>query len=76
LSIEDVELLPPRRGEILVDVEAAGVCHSDLHYMRGELSCPLPAVLGHEGAGRVSAVGEGVTSPRSPDAPSSRAWAP
>lgn len=62
LSIEDVELLPPGRGEILVDVEAAGVCHSDLHYMRGELSCPLPAVLGHEGAGRVAAVGEGVTS--------------
>jgi len=53
LTIEDVTLLPPRAGEVVVEIEAAGVCHSDYHYMTGDISCPLPAVLGHEGAGTV-----------------------
>ena len=57
LEIENVELERPRRGELLVRVEAAGVCHSDYHYMRGDLTCPLPAVLGHEGAGIVEELG-------------------
>src|SRR4051795_6064312 len=57
LSIEEVTLAPPKRGEILVRIEAAGVCHSDYHYMTGDITCPLPAVLGHEGAGIVEEVG-------------------
>jgi Zn-dependent alcohol dehydrogenase len=62
LRVEDVELDPPRSGEVLVRVLAAGVCHSDYHYMSGALTCPLPAVLGHEGTGVVEATGPGVTS--------------
>ncbi|WP_210479515.1 zinc-binding dehydrogenase [Naasia sp. SYSU D00948] len=57
LTIEDITLAPPKKGEIVVRVEAAGVCHSDYHYMTGDITCPLPAVLGHEGAGIVEEVG-------------------
>ena len=60
-SIETVELDPPKRGEVLVKVGAAGVCRSDLHFQKGEATIALPAVLGHEGSGTVEAVGEGVT---------------
>jgi len=60
-SIETVELDPPRRGEVLVKVGAAGVCRSDLHFQKGEATIALPAVLGHEGSGTVVAIGEGVT---------------
>ena len=59
--IETVELDPPKRGEVLVKVGAAGVCRSDLHFQKGEATIAIPAVLGHEGAGTVEAVGEGVT---------------
>jgi Zn-dependent alcohol dehydrogenase len=55
--VEEVELSAPRRGEITVRIEAAGVCHSDYHYMTGDLSAPLPLVLGHEGAGIVEELG-------------------
>ncbi|HSF27290.1 MAG TPA: Zn-dependent alcohol dehydrogenase [Actinomycetes bacterium] len=61
LVIEDVELTEPGPGDVLVRVEAAGVCHSDLHYINGDLVAPLPAVLGHEGTGVVEQVGPGVT---------------
>lgn len=57
LLIEDVRLERPRAGELLVRVEVAGVCHSDYHYLRGDIACPLPVVLGHEGAGVVEEVG-------------------
>ena len=57
LAIENVELGDPRAGELLVRVEAAGVCHSDYPYMKGDITCPLPVVLGHEGAGIVEALG-------------------
>lgn len=57
VAVEEVELAPARRGEITVRIEAAGVCHSDFHYMSGDLVAPLPLVLGHEGAGIVEAVG-------------------
>ncbi|WP_150308659.1 zinc-binding dehydrogenase [Planctomonas psychrotolerans] len=57
LSIESIDLEDPRDGEITVRIEAAGVCHSDFHYMTGDIPCPLPIVLGHEGAGIVEAVG-------------------
>lgn len=60
LQITDVDLDAPHVGEVLVRVHAAGVCHSDYHYLAGDLRCPLPAVLGHEGAGVVEAVGPGV----------------
>jgi Zn-dependent alcohol dehydrogenase len=59
--MEDVDLAEPREGEVRVRIDAVGVCHSDYHYMNGDLSCPLPIVLGHEGAGRVVSVGPGVT---------------
>lgn len=58
LALEEIQLADPGPEELLVQIEAAGVCHSDLHYLRGELRCPLPVVPGHEGAGRVLAVGE------------------
>ena len=57
LRVEDVELDEPRAGEVRVRIEAAGVCHSDLHYMTGDLLAKLPLVIGHEGAGIVEAVG-------------------
>jgi Zn-dependent alcohol dehydrogenase len=67
LRLEDVTLEGPRAGEVQVRIEAAGVCHSDYHYMTGDLTCPLPAVLGHEGAGVVEAVGAGVERVRPGD---------
>ncbi|MGA2012364.1 MAG: zinc-binding dehydrogenase [Solirubrobacteraceae bacterium] len=63
VAVERVHLDPPRRGEVLVRVAAAGVCHSDLHLADGRLGDGRwPMVLGHEGAGVVEAVGEEVTS--------------
>jgi Zn-dependent alcohol dehydrogenase len=61
LRVEEVRLDPPRAGELLVRIEAAGVCHTDQHYMAGDLPSLLPAVVGHEGAGIVEAVGDGVS---------------
>jgi Zn-dependent alcohol dehydrogenase len=61
VTVEDVRLDPPGRAEVLVRVEAAGVCHTDQHYMSGDLVCPLPVVVGHEGAGTIEAVGPDVT---------------
>lgn len=62
LVIDEVELAPPGPGEVRVKIAATGVCHSDLSIMKGTLPWPVPAVLGHEGAGEVVSVGEGVTS--------------
>jgi S-(hydroxymethyl)glutathione dehydrogenase/alcohol dehydrogenase len=62
LSVEAAELDAPGPGEILVEVKAAGVCHSDLHPARGDWPMKVPVVLGHEGAGVVREVGAGVTS--------------
>jgi Zn-dependent alcohol dehydrogenase len=59
--VEEVELRDPAPGEVLVRIVAAGVCHSDVGQADGEWTFPLPAVLGHEGAGVVEAVGAGVT---------------
>jgi Zn-dependent alcohol dehydrogenase len=64
LRVEQLTLEEPRAGELRVRVEAAGVCHSDYHYMTGDLRCPLPVVVGHEGAGVVDEVGPGVESVR------------
>ncbi|WP_164013859.1 NAD(P)-dependent alcohol dehydrogenase [Pyxidicoccus trucidator] len=59
--IDEVELESPRTGELRVRVTASGICHTDLTYRAGAGRFPLPAVLGHEGAGVVESVGEGVT---------------
>ena len=58
--VEDVELAAPGAGEVEVRISAAGVCHSDWNVVSGATTNPLPAVLGHEGAGVVVAVGDGV----------------
>jgi S-(hydroxymethyl)glutathione dehydrogenase/alcohol dehydrogenase len=67
LSVEAAELGAPGPGEVLVEVKAAGVCHSDLHPARGDWPMRLPVVLGHEGAGVVQDVGPGVTRVRPGD---------
>ncbi len=61
LEIEDVELDDPGPGEVLVRTVASGICHSDLTVIEGGLPVPPPTILGHEPAGIVEAVGEGVT---------------
>ena len=61
LELDDVEVLPPQTGEVLVRYVASGVCHSDLHVMQGLMAHPTPVVLGHEGSGVVEAVGPGVS---------------
>src|SRR6202161_1280679 len=61
LTIEEVEIEKPKRREILLRTAYAGLCHSDLHFMEGLYPYPAPAVLGHEGAAVVEAVGEDVT---------------
>lgn len=60
-QVETVELQPPQPGEVLVKMVAAGVCHSDWHLMTGDTQHNLPVVPGHEGAGIVAAVSDGVT---------------
>jgi S-(hydroxymethyl)glutathione dehydrogenase/alcohol dehydrogenase len=75
LELAGIELPEPGPGQVRVRLAAAGVCHSDLSLSNGTLRQPVPAVLGHEGAGTVTSVGEGVTSA----APGDRVvlnWAP
>jgi S-(hydroxymethyl)glutathione dehydrogenase/alcohol dehydrogenase len=60
LEIEELEIDSPGRREVLVRTAAAGICHSDLHFVEGHYPCPLPTVLGHEAAGVVEAVGDDV----------------
>lgn len=63
LTIERVAIpSTPPPGEVLVRLQASGVCHSDLHVLLGEWEVPSPMILGHEGAGIVESVGEGVTT--------------
>ena len=67
LTIEEVEVSEPGPGELLVRVHTSGVCHSDAHVVFGEWTAPTPLVLGHEGAGIVEAVGDGVIDVRPGD---------
>ena len=60
LQIEDVQISKPGPHEVLIRTAAAGVCHSDLHFIEGSYPHPLPAVLGHESAGIVEQVGSEV----------------
>ena len=61
LEIEEVQVDAPGPREVLIRTRASGVCHSDLHFVEGKYSIPMPAVLGHEAAGEVTAVGDQVT---------------
>ena len=60
VSIETIEVPNPGHGEVLIDVKACGVCHTDLHYREGAINDDFPFLLGHEAAGFVEEVGEGV----------------
>ena len=62
-AVEEIVIEPPGPGEVLVRIQATGVCHTDLHYKLGNISNEFPYLLGHEGAGIVEEVGEGVTAP-------------
>ena len=61
LTIENVELAPPGHGEVLVRIAAAGLCHSDLSVINGDRPRPMPMALGHEAAGVIEQLGDGVT---------------
>jgi S-(hydroxymethyl)glutathione dehydrogenase/alcohol dehydrogenase len=61
VSVEQIAVDAPKRGEVTVKLGACGVCHSDLSAINGTIALPLPLVLGHEGAGVVEQVGEGVS---------------
>ena len=60
-SVEEIELDPPKEGEVLVAIGGSGLCHSDEHVVTGDLPTGLPVVGGHEGAGVIEEVGPGVT---------------
>ncbi|MER6069183.1 Zn-dependent alcohol dehydrogenase [Streptomyces sp. NPDC001817] len=75
LEITGIDLPDPGPGQVRVRLAAAGVCHSDLSLSNGTMRVPVPAVLGHEGAGTVVAVGEGVTHVAEGD-PVVLNWAP
>jgi len=64
LQVREIELDPPRADEVLVRILATGICRSDLSYIHGKWPAPLPIVLGHEGAGVIEAVGQGVSPVR------------
>ncbi|PPG53309.1 S-(hydroxymethyl)mycothiol dehydrogenase [Rathayibacter sp. AY2B3] len=61
VELVDIVVPDPGPGEAVVDIETCGVCHTDFHYREGGISDDFPFLLGHEAAGRVSAIGEGVT---------------
>ncbi|MFJ3719595.1 Zn-dependent alcohol dehydrogenase [Streptomyces sp. NPDC090057] len=75
LEITGIELPDPGPGQVRVRLAAAGVCHSDLSLSNGTMRVPVPAVLGHEGAGTVVSVGEGVAHV-APGDPVVLNWAP
>lgn len=60
-SVEEIELDPPKSGEVLVSLAGSGLCHSDEHVVTGDLPTAVPIIGGHEGAGIVQEVGPGVT---------------
>ena len=61
VTVESIVIPDPGPGEVVVDIEACGVCHTDLHYREGGINDEFPFLLGHEAAGKVESVGEGVT---------------
>ncbi len=63
MHVERIPIPEPRDGEVLVKVNACGVCHTDLHVIKAEVAFPTPAVLGHEISGTIEALGPGVSGP-------------
>ena len=61
LTVEEIDIDDPRGEKVVVRTAASGVCHSDLHFVEGKYAIPMPAILGHEAAGTVEAVGDQVT---------------
>lgn len=61
VELTEIVIPDPGPGEVVVDVETCGVCHTDFHYKEGGISDDFPFLLGHEAAGRVSVIGAGVT---------------
>ncbi|XP_028932697.1 alcohol dehydrogenase S chain-like [Ornithorhynchus anatinus] len=61
LSLEEVEVAPPKAGEVRIKILATGICHSDEHMIQGMLVSSIPSIIGHEGIGVVESVGEGVS---------------
>ncbi|SUZ83490.1 uncharacterized protein METZ01_LOCUS36344 [marine metagenome] len=61
VTVETIEVPDPGPGEVLVSVQACGVCHTDLHYREGAINDEFPFLLGHEASGIVEEVGDGVT---------------
>ena len=61
VTVEEIIVEPPRYGEVMIKLAACGVCHSDLSATNGTIPFPPPVVLGHEGAGRIVAIGDGVS---------------
>ena len=63
LEIDEIEVAPPRAGEVLIEIKATGLCHTDYHVIDGSMTpYPYPIILGHEGAGVVLETGPGVTT--------------
>ena len=62
VSIETIVIPDPGPGEVVVAIAACGVCHTDLHYREGGIGDEFPYLLGHEAAGIVEQIGEGVTN--------------
>src|SRR5438034_1328743 len=62
LIIDEVQVDGPAEGEVLIEIKASGICHSDLHMLDGKLPCSGPAILGHEAGGVVVECGPGVRS--------------
>jgi S-(hydroxymethyl)glutathione dehydrogenase/alcohol dehydrogenase len=67
LVVEEIDIVPPKKGEVKVKLVATAVCHSDIHAIRGELPQVFPCVGGHESSGYIDEVGEDVTSVKSGD---------
>lgn len=61
LVVEELDMDPPKKGEVRVRIAATAVCHSDIHIIRGELKASLPLVAGHESSGYIDEIGENVT---------------
>jgi len=61
VTVENIVIPDPGPGEVVVDIAACGVCHTDLHYREGGINDEFPFLLGHEAAGTVESVGDGVT---------------
>lgn len=75
LVIEEITLDPPKRGEVLIRMVASGICHSDVNVVKGDEIAPqLPIILGHEAAGIVEEVGEGVTQVKPGDRVAAGLW--